>query len=111
MDNLQLIEAVKANNLASVKEFIESGADLNQQDEQGWTPLSWAAGKGNPEIVGLLIERGADPLKVGRDRRTPYKIALAAGNAEVAMLLRNAEVKTQERPACHSGPGLGLIFE
>lgn len=95
MDNLQLIEAVKANNVAAVKELIESGADLNQQDEQGWTPLCWAAGKGDPEIVGLLIERGADPSKVGRDQRTPYKIALAAGNAKVVMLLRDAEAKNK----------------
>src|SRR5262245_42264799 len=91
MSDLQLIEEVKAGNLASVRRLIEAGADVNQQDEQGWTPLNWAAGKGKLEIVTLLVNRGADVFKVGRDQRTPYLIALAAGQAETARFLRQAE--------------------
>jgi ankyrin repeat protein len=91
MQDLRLIEAVKDGDVATIKELIESGADLNQQDESGWTPLNWAAGKGAIELVELLIEKGADVFKVGRDRRTPYMIALAAGHAEVVRLLRVTE--------------------
>ena len=91
MSELQLIEAVKADDSAVVKELIGSGEDINQQDEHGWTPLNWAAGKGNLETVMLLVEHGADILKVGRDQRTAYMIALAAGHAEVARFLRQAE--------------------
>jgi len=94
MSDLQLIEAVKANNLAAVERLIQSGADLNQQDEHGWTPLNWAAGKGDIETIRLLIEKGADVFKVGADQRTPYLIALAAGHAEAVELLREAEEKT-----------------
>lgn len=94
MDSLQLIEAVKASNYTAVTELIESGVDVNQQDEQGWTPLNFAVGKGDLAMVQLLIERGADVFKTGRDQRTPYKIALAAGRAEVAKLLRDAEQRS-----------------
>ena len=97
MSELQLIEAVKADNSAVVKELIGSGEDVNQQDERGWTPLNWAAGKGNLEVVTLLVEHGADILKVGRDQRTAYMIALAAGHAEVARFLRQAEDQTAGR--------------
>lgn len=91
MSDLQLIEAVKTGQLTEVEEALNSGADVHQQDEQGWTPLNWAAGKGNVEIVTLLLDRGADAFRVGRDQRTPYKIALAAKHIEVARLLKQTE--------------------
>lgn len=91
MADLDLIEAVKNGNVERVKELIDSGADVDQQDEQGWAPLNFAAGKGNTAVVKLLIEKGADVLKVGRDQRTPMMIALAAGHAETARFLREVE--------------------
>lgn len=91
MSDLQLIDAVKTGQLGKVEEALNSGADIHQQDEQGWTPLSWAAGKGNVEVVRLLLDRGADVFRVGRDQRTPYKIALAAKHVDVARLLKETE--------------------
>lgn len=91
MSDLRLIEAVKTGQLAKVEDALNSGADIQQQDEQGWTPLNWAAGKGNVEIVSLLLDHGADVFRTGRDQRTPYKIALAAKHTEAARLLKKAE--------------------
>jgi len=93
MSDLQLIDAVKTDQLAKVEEALNSGADIHEQDEQGWTALNWAAGKGNLDVVRLLLARGADVFCVGRDQRTPYKIALAAKHAEVARLLKETEDK------------------
>jgi uncharacterized protein len=91
LTNTPLIEAVRNGQASRVKELIDSGADINQPGEQGWTPLNWAAGKSNLEIVTLLVQNGADVFKSGRDQRTPYMIALAAGHAEVVRFLRQAE--------------------
>ena len=93
MSDMQLINAVKSIDLSAMRELIESGADINEQDEQGWTPLNWAAGKGDLGMVQLLIENGADILKVGRDMRTPYMIALAAARVDVVKFLRDAEIQ------------------
>jgi uncharacterized protein len=91
MTKLHLIDAVQSRDLATLQALIETGTDVNEQDEQGWTPLSWAAGKGDLTAVRLLIDHGADVFKVGRDQRTPYMIALAAGHVEIVELLQQAE--------------------
>jgi ankyrin repeat protein len=52
---MEFIEAIKSGNRAAVAEMIEAGAEINQQDKQGWTPLNWAAGSGRLEIVDLLL--------------------------------------------------------
>lgn len=100
MSDLALIEAVKDRQFAEVTKLINSGADINQQDEQGWTPLNFAAGKGDVSLIKLLVENGADIFKVGRDRRTPYMIALAAGRVAAVKYLREAEDNySGEKPA------------
>ncbi len=99
MSQMELIEAIKSGNQKAVKELIDAGADLSQQDKQGWTPLNWAAGSGHLEIVELLLQHGADPLAVGRDLRTPQMIALAAGHAEVVKHLRQAEAQMKNGEA------------
>jgi uncharacterized protein len=95
-----LIEAVKNGAYAEAEQLIRSGTDVNQQDEQGWTPLNFAAGKGDLSLIKLLVENGADVFKVGRDRRTPYMIALAAGRVTVVQYLGTVEDNyTGEKPA------------
>ena len=83
-----LIDAVKSRDLLSSQKFITSGADVNSADDQGWTPLSYASGNGDLDLVRLLLENGADVFRAASDHRTPYLIALAAGRVEVAKYLR-----------------------
>jgi hypothetical protein len=91
MNAVGIIEAVKAGDYKDVQVSIDHGGDVNQCDKHGWSPLNWAAGKGDLEMVKLLIECGANPLKVGRDQRTARMIAMAADKIEVAKFLRSAE--------------------
>lgn len=90
-EELELIAAVQEGNAARVRELLNAGADLHQQDDQGWTPLNWAAGRGDVGLVRLLLDEGADITKTGRDLRTPLMIAKAAGRDEVAAILTEAE--------------------
>jgi uncharacterized protein len=111
MSELALIEAVKMGDRKQAEELIRNGADVNQQDEQGWTPLNFAAGRGDLDMVKLLVDNAADVFKVGRDQRTPYMIALAAGRVSVVRYLREVENrhpsekrKRPERQYCKAYP-------
>jgi uncharacterized protein len=94
-----LIEAVKTGDFAAVENLLSGGADANQSDEQGWTPLNFGAGRGDLAIVKLLVKYGADLFKTGRDNRTPYMIALAAGHAQVVKYLGEAEIESDSAKA------------
>lgn len=94
MKNTELIDAVKSDSFADVVRLLDMGADVNEKgSEQEWSALNFAAGKGNLEIVKLLVSRGANPFQTGRDKRTPYKIAIAASRVAVAKYLMEAEEK------------------
>jgi ankyrin repeat protein len=60
MPELGLIEAAEKGDLATLKRLIETGVDLNQQDERGRTAAVAATHARQTEAVRLLIEAGAD---------------------------------------------------
>jgi hypothetical protein len=106
-DERKVIAAVKDDDIEATRKLLEQGENVNQQDEEGWTPLNWAAGKGHVEMASLLLQNGADVTLTGRDNRTPLMIAKAAGHGQVVDALKEAE-KTrgvrkdgrQMRPYC-----------
>ena len=49
-----------AERLECVKLFVELGADVNQPDDYGITPLMVAANMGDTKIVQYLVDAGAD---------------------------------------------------
>ena len=71
-----------------VMELIKAGADLNQANSEGYTPLFKAAENGHEGIVALLIQAGADVRKACKGGWTPMKIAT---RKKVVTLLRYYE--------------------
>lgn len=91
MSETKVIEAAKNGDRETLEKLLDEGADVNEQDEHGWTPLNWAAGAGDVETVQLLLDKGADVTKTGRDNRTPLMIAKAADRKDVAKILTEKE--------------------
>ncbi|KPP79296.1 protein phosphatase 1 regulatory subunit 27-like, partial [Scleropages formosus] len=56
-----LHEAVLSGNLECVKLLVKYGADIHQQDEEGWTPLHMACSDSFPHIAKYLLSLGANP--------------------------------------------------
>ncbi|KAM6973229.1 tonsoku-like protein [Aplochiton taeniatus] len=77
-------------NLKQVQYLVEQGHPVNLRDYCGWTPLHEASNHGFPEIVAVLLERGAsinDPGGPLCEGVTPLHDALTCGNFPVARLL------------------------
>jgi len=57
--NTPLCSAIMKGDLATVKKFIEYGADVNEVSN-GLTPLMFAARYNKVDIIKFLLENGAD---------------------------------------------------
>ena len=87
---MTILEALQERNTAEVSRLLDEVEDINGLDERGWTLLNWAAGQGHLPLVAMIVERGANLLTRGRDNRTPYLIALAAGHLDTVKYLKEA---------------------
>ena len=67
---------------------------MNAKNEEGYTPLSYAAYKGHKEVAELLISKGADVNAQMDDGRTSLDKAIERNRNELAALLRKHGGKT-----------------
>jgi hypothetical protein len=85
------LEALQQGNAGEFVRLVSAVTDVNALDDHGWTLLNWAAGRGDLSAVKTLVDRGADISKTGRDNRTRYLIALAAGHLDTVKYLGGLE--------------------
>lgn len=65
-----------ANNFKIAKALTDCGADVNYQTSDGWSPLHLSTSWGYPNIVKLLLNRGADPNLVNDAGMTALQVAI-----------------------------------
>lgn len=86
---MNLIEAVKKNNVAEVKELVKA-EDVNLKDKYGCNALYYAAELGNSEVVDILL---AAKIKVNEQNilgATPLMRTVIRGNNEIVRKLLKA---------------------
>jgi uncharacterized protein len=76
----RLINLIEEGNIQNIKEIISSGYDINNEIEEGITPLIVAANSGNLEVVKVLVELGANVNQICDDGTTPLSCAIDSGN-------------------------------
>ena len=84
---MDLHDAVRANNLERVRMLVEEGADKDQGDRQGYTPLSLASVFGYVDVTQYLVKQGAALDKANNYDSTPLLGASSCGHLEVARYL------------------------
>lgn len=78
-DGQGLIEAVKNNDLETVKLFIENKTPLNFADSIGATALMYAAKANDSGMLQLLVDSGAEVMISDNGKKTALHYAVAKG--------------------------------
>ncbi len=85
-----LFYAIEKNNLVYAQKVLSMNFDPNLKADNGYTPLMYAAARGDSKMVRLLIRNGADLGMVSKDGDTALELALRIGSSEVADVLKQA---------------------
>ena len=82
-----LNDLIRWGQIPQTKWLLSHGASPNVPDAEGWTAAHQAASRGNAQLLGAVIEAGADLARRDKQRNTPRDIArLMKRDKLVAML-------------------------
>lgn len=87
--NSPLCNAILKGDMATVKKFVEYGADVNEVSN-GLTPLMFAARYNKVEILKYLLEKGADKQIKDERGKTALKYAENSNSTESVAVLKQA---------------------
>ena len=96
VNNTALHESARSGQARTVDFLLDAGADIDAQNSVGCTPLYYAVLGVHPEVVAILLHRGADPTirtngRAMRARWTPYEYAVEfsdfPGMADVLLVM------------------------
>lgn len=82
------VSAISTNDcLATVKFFLDNGADIHAVDDDGCNVLFNAAYKGNVELLEFLLSKGLDVNVKNKAGMTPVQFAMVGKNQEAVVFL------------------------
>ena len=88
LGGVALHQACDNGHLECAKALLGAGADINKQDNDGYTPLMYAAWCGKIEVVRELLKRGAKKEMKNNGGKTAYDYAsYASSNKEAIQAL------------------------
>ncbi len=83
----QLHVAIRAEDLAGVRDALTAGASLYALSKEGETPLTEAAAQGNARIFSMLVGAGADINAANDNHWTPLMMAVQRNQIDIVRLL------------------------
>ena len=95
MNSQHMVTAAENGDLITVKNLLDQGADINQTDESGRTPIMAATYAHETKMVEYLLSNGADINKRDHMKNNPFLYAGAEGYNDILELLIEAEPDTK----------------
>lgn len=111
LDSLSIHQLAAQGELSQLKEHLRKGDNLiNKPDERGFTPLIWASAFGEIETVRFLLEWGADPHILAKERESALSLASTGGYTDIVGLLleRDVDINIYDWVR-HNSPTLGAL--
>lgn len=106
LDVSSLLTLVKEGRSKELATFVDSGADVNQQDEEGMTALHYAAAYGARPCIRILVNSGRCDYLL-KDSQGRYASELAFEQAQdyaVGILLVKKEAKQAREQGVQNWP-------
>jgi len=100
----RLRKAAEANNMPEIMEMIKAGANMNDADKSGKTPLHYAARAGARDAVDLLLRFDADPNVrdrygfMPRDEAEYWAVKQQPGCTDVLEVLARYKAQRSDAP-------------
>uniref|UniRef100_A0A4W5JNP3 Ankyrin repeat, family A (RFXANK-like), 2 n=1 Tax=Hucho hucho TaxID=62062 RepID=A0A4W5JNP3_9TELE len=97
-----LVHSLSIHQLAAQGEMVflasrlEQETVINLQDEEGFTPLMWAAAHGQIAVVEFLLQNGADPNLLAKGRESALSLACSKGYTDIVKMLIDCGVDVNE---------------
>jgi ankyrin repeat protein len=85
-----LADRVQAGDRRAALELINKGADVNQMQPDGTTPLHWAVYRFDRDLVQVLLKKGARVNAINRYGASPLGEAVRVANLEITEMLLEA---------------------
>jgi ankyrin repeat protein len=84
-----IFEAIHTINIVSLNVLLAEGAEIDEADENGNTPLMLASKVGNPRMVKIILAHQPDVNKRNNDGYTALMIASEQGQIHIVEQLIN----------------------
>ena len=88
--DLPLIDAVKSEDIQTVRRLLAEGSDVKATQGDGATALHWAAHRDNHDVAAVLIASGADVNARDDHRITSLALACLNGSSSLVKMLLDA---------------------
>uniref|UniRef100_A0A8D0GLM8 Regulatory factor X associated ankyrin containing protein n=1 Tax=Sphenodon punctatus TaxID=8508 RepID=A0A8D0GLM8_SPHPU len=84
----------RGNEVSALPARLDSENLVKKPDERGFTPLIWASAFGEIETVRYLLEWGADPHVLAKERESALSLASTGGYTDIVVMLleRNVDI-------------------
>lgn len=80
-------QAIRSEDVSALQQLIAGGANLEERDAKGRTPLILASAQGHTQIATVLLDAGANVNAVNPRSGTPLMYAVISGNPETVRVL------------------------
>ena len=94
-----LITAAKLGEISLARQLLESGADINHRDKEGYSPLHMAVYKGHSHFIDFLLDNHAIIDILDQHCRPPLMLACWRGHMDIVQMLiaRGCNLNQQTR--------------